>query len=139
MDGRAFLDSARQLLAAPGEANWRSAMGRCYFALLNEAQAALERWGFPLPAGADAHAFVTGRFDSAMIVNLLSVKIALTDLYSLTQEADRALRSPGSFADVGTVTQQFFLAVGLIGLLDQIESDPNQRATAVADIKARWP
>jgi hypothetical protein len=48
MDGRAFLDSARHLLAAPSEANRRSAAGRLCLALLHEARVALERWGFPL-------------------------------------------------------------------------------------------
>jgi hypothetical protein len=127
------------LLAAPGEANWRSAAGRCYVALLNEAQAALERWGFPLPAGTELHAFVVSRFASRSITNLLQFEIALDDLSKLTWEADQALSSPGHFADATTVSPQFFLAEGLIDLLDKIEGDPSRRATAIADIRARWP
>ncbi len=53
MDGRAFLGPARHLLAAPSEANWRSATGRGYLAVLHEANAALLRWGFSTPAQDD--------------------------------------------------------------------------------------
>jgi hypothetical protein len=139
MDGRAFLDSARLLLAAPCEANWRSVAGRSYVALLNEARAALERWGFPVPAGADVHDFVVTRFDSRRITNLLGVEVVLDGLESLSREADHALSSPGSFADASKVTSQFFLATGLIEMLDEIESDPNRRTAAIADIQTRWP
>src|SRR5437588_8829316 len=117
MDGRAFLDSARHLLAAPCAPNWRSAAGRSYVALLNEALAALERWGFPLPAGADVHAFVVARFASRVIINLLRFEVALDELDRLTQEADHALSSPGYFADASEVSHQLSVAVGLIALL----------------------
>jgi hypothetical protein len=139
MDGRAFLDSARYLLAAPGEANWRSAAGRNYVALLNEARAALERWGFPLPAGADVHAFVVSRFRSTVLSYLVQFEIALTQLEDLAREADHALNSPGRFADASVVESQFFLATGLIPLLEDIGRDAVRRAAAIADIQARWP
>src|SRR5947209_16326419 len=116
MDGRAFLDSARHLLAAPCAPNWRSAAGRSYVALLNEAQAALERWGFPLPAGADVHAFVVGRFASTVLMDLIRVEVALRVLRDLTWEADHALGWPGHFADASKVSHQLFVAEGLIHL-----------------------
>jgi hypothetical protein len=65
MNGRDFLRSARDLLANPSEANWRSAAGRAYYALLHEGRVALERWGFPLPPRTDLHAFVRLRFSYA--------------------------------------------------------------------------
>jgi hypothetical protein len=52
MDGRAFLDSAWLLLATPTEANRRSAVSRGYFAILNEARAALESRAFAVFAKA---------------------------------------------------------------------------------------
>jgi hypothetical protein len=139
MDGRAFLESARQLLAAPSEANWRSAAGRCYVALLNEARAALERWGFPLPVGAAVHAFVVPHFTSTAIMDLLRIEVALDRLERLAREADHALSSPGLFADAREVTSQFVLVPLLIDLLDQIEGDPNRRTAAIADVRARHP
>jgi hypothetical protein len=62
MDGRAFLQAARQLLAYSTEATWRTAAGRAYDALLHEGRASLDRWGFPLLPREDIHAFVRLRF-----------------------------------------------------------------------------
>jgi hypothetical protein len=139
MDGRAFLESARHLLAAPSEADWRSVAGRCYVALLNEARAALERWGFPLPAGADVHDFVVPHFTTTAFLDLLRIEVALNDLHDLAREADHGLSSPGSFADASKVSPRYFLVEALIDLLDQIESDPNRRAAVIADVRARHP
>jgi len=41
MDGREFLRSVRDLLARPCERNWRSAVGRAYYGLLHEGEAAV--------------------------------------------------------------------------------------------------
>ena len=80
MDGRAFLDSARLLLATPTEANRRSAVSRGYFAILNEARSALERWGFPVVATADIDDFVSSHFYMALNLDALRVSDALVQL-----------------------------------------------------------
>jgi hypothetical protein len=80
VDGRAFLDSARHLLSAPSEANRRSAAGQLYLALLHEAWAALDRWGFPLPPGNDVDAFVVSHFGILTHFELLRIAGALTRL-----------------------------------------------------------
>jgi hypothetical protein len=49
MNGRAWLDVARELAAGSDEAHWRSNVGRSYYALLHEALDLLRRWGFSLP------------------------------------------------------------------------------------------
>ena len=73
MDGRAFLQSARDLLATSSEANWRSAAGRAYYALLHEARAVLDRWSFPTPPGQSIHTFVRLRFTYAASAELKQV------------------------------------------------------------------
>ena len=94
MDGRAFLDSRGSCSRRPASPTVLG-RGARYIALLNEALAALERWGFPLPAGADVHAFVVARFASRAITNLVQFEVALNDLRDLTREADHALSAPG--------------------------------------------
>jgi hypothetical protein len=139
MDGRAFLDSARHLLAAPSEANRRSAAGRLYLALLHEALAALERWGFPLPAGAGVHKFVVGHFGILTHCELLRIEQGLRVLWDFTDSADYALAQPGDFADDWMVSYRFTLAETLIDLLQDIEADPVRRADAISSIRAVFP
>ena len=62
MDGRAFLDVAQRLLQASTEADWRSAAGRAYYALMLEGRAALQRWGFTIPRTEQIHRFVRLHF-----------------------------------------------------------------------------
>src|SRR5687768_9227637 len=58
IDGRAFLDVARDLALGKHEAHWRSAAGRAYYALLLECREALRRWGISSPSGHGVHSFV---------------------------------------------------------------------------------
>jgi hypothetical protein len=138
MDGRAFLDSARYLLKAPSEANWRSAAGRAYLAVFHEARAALERWGFHLLPQEDAHSVLPARFVATLLMDLIRVEDALNRLDQLQREGDHNLAQPGSFANA----QQISLLVGVaqvIYLLDQIEADPPRRAVAIGALRAVWP
>jgi hypothetical protein len=139
VDGRAFLGPARLLLSSPDEANWRSAVGPLYLSVLHEGRAALERWGFPLPPGADLHAFVDSRFGCAPHLDLLRVQDALDRGKSLREEAEQALASPGRFATDGPVSSFFSLAEQTVLLLDAIEGDPARRAAAIAAIRAAYP
>jgi hypothetical protein len=139
MDGRAFLLSAQHLLSQPNEANWRSAAGRLYLALLHEAQAALARWGFPRPSRRDIHTFVNSRFGSTPNIDLLRVGDALVRLKSFAENADLALATVGPFANAAEISLRMVLAQVTIDLLDQIENDPVRRTTAIGNIQARWP
>ncbi len=139
MDGREFLDAAQHLLSLPKEVNWRSAVSRLYLAVLHEARAALDRWGFPLPAQVDIHDFVLLRFRSVTSMDLLRVWEALRRLVSFVEEADFALATVRLFADATEVSKHLVLAQVAIALLDQIDSDPARRAAAIGDIRARWP
>src|SRR5262245_50061128 len=62
MNGREFLDVARDLATGPAEAHWRSACGRAYYSLFLEGREALVRWGIPLPLHQPLHGVVRLRF-----------------------------------------------------------------------------
>src|SRR5689334_7964472 len=100
MDGRAYLDVVRYLMAAPSEVNRRAAAGPLYCAMLNEARDALERWGFAPPAvPADVYAFVRDRYYRALNRELMQVADMLGRVRGYREIADDS-RSPATeFAD----------------------------------------
>jgi hypothetical protein len=133
------LQSARDLLAVPSEANWRSAAGRAYYALLHEGREALDRWGFPLPPRENIHSFVRLRFNFSAHPDLRQVGQALDELSHWRNQADYHLASPGRFASGARAAQAIAWAQASIDLLDQIDADPARRAAAIAAIRAAWP
>jgi uncharacterized protein (UPF0332 family) len=58
MSPREFLVLAQTLANAPGEAAWRSAASRAYYASFHVARELLESLGFPVPPDEKAHAYV---------------------------------------------------------------------------------
>jgi hypothetical protein len=136
MDGRAFLESARALLALPSEANRRTAAGRAYYALLEEGRVALDRWGFPLPPRENIHSWVRLRFTYAASPDLTQVGKTLDELSQLRNRADYHLTSAGRFSSDGPATQAVRDAQAAIDLLDAIEADPARRAAAIAALPA---
>jgi hypothetical protein len=139
MDGRAFLEAARHLLAASSEANWRSATGRAYYALLHEGRAALGRWGFPLPPRESIHTFVRRHFAYPVHPDLKPLDEAFDDLSRWRNQADYHLNTPGLFASGVLAGQAVALAQSRIDLLDQIDADPARRTAAVAAIRKAFP
>ena len=139
MDGRAFLDSARHLLTAPSEANWRSAVNRSYYAVLNEAWSALDRWGVSLPGQPDIDAFVLSRFDTVPNSDLLRVADALKQLGDARDHGDYSLGVTGLFGNGTEALRLLRLAQTAIDLLDQVEADPGRCATVIAAIRAVFP
>ena len=139
MDGRAFLDSVQLLMTVPTEANWRSAVSRAYYAMLNETRSALERWGFSVPATAHVDDFVISRFNAVPILDLLRVADALLRLKENREPADYFLTGPGIFTDGREVRNLLQLAETGIDLLGQIEADPMRQAKAVAGIRTAFP
>ena len=139
MDGRAFLDSVRLLMATPTEANRRSAVSRAYYAVLNEARSALDRWGFPVPAKADIDDFVAARFMTARSMDLIRVADCLDLLDKNSDKADNSLTEPGVFADGNEVVRLVQRAEIGIDLLDQIEADPKRLEAAITAIRADLP
>ena len=88
MDGRAFLDVARDLAAGSGEPRWRSGVGRAYYALLHEVLDALRRWGFSLPARDKVHSFARLKLIYATDPDLKRIGLTLEALGRLRNTAD---------------------------------------------------
>jgi uncharacterized protein (UPF0332 family) len=139
MRGRDFLDVARELVAGADEAHWRSACGRAYYALFLEARSVLERWGITLPRRDQIHAVVRLRFIYAADPDLKQVGFALERLGDLRNHADYKL-SPSPFFNSSVRAQRSIddADVNLVRL-DQVDADLTRRATAIADIRAKFP
>ena len=139
MDGRAFLDVARELVQRSTEAHWRSATGRAYYALFLEARDALERWGLRFPPRNSIHSAVRLRFDSPTNPDLRTIAEAVEMLGRRRNNADYRLQISTQFLGPQGAQNAITWAEQALALLDQIQTDPARLAAAVADIQARWP
>jgi uncharacterized protein (UPF0332 family) len=135
MNGKAFLDPARDMAVGPGEAHWRSAAGRAYDAVFQEAHAALERWGIAIPPRESVHSAVRLKFLYAGDAEAKEMGRALEDLARLRNEADYKLAAPGSFRNATEAEATILKAEGLIARLDAIEADATRRAEVIASIR----
>jgi hypothetical protein len=139
MDGRAFLAVAQRLAQVQTEADWRTAAGRAYYALMLECLETLQRWGFaPLPRD-NVHPWVRLRLIYAANPDVRGIGSALEDLGTLRNQADYHPRKIGPFASPGVVQQAVVDAGTMISLLDQIERDPARQAAAIAAIRTTIP
>src|SRR5260370_41806424 len=99
MNGRAFLESATRLAQGNIQADWRSAIGRAYYAIMLEGRDALQRWGFVLPRRDQVHTFVRLRFAMPTHPDLKAIGLTLEDLGHLRNKADYELTVAGPFAN----------------------------------------
>jgi hypothetical protein len=138
MNGRAFLDVARELASRGTSAHWRSASGRAYYALMLEGRDALARWGFVPPPRDNVHVFVRLRFMYTADPDLRAIGYEVEQLGRLRNKADYDLlaRQFATSADADDAIARVFRA---LVLLDAIEADLSRRAAAIADIRSHWP
>ena len=135
MNGRAFLIPAEELATGPSEAHRRASAGRSYYALFQEALAAITRWGFVAPPRENIHAYVRLRFTYSTDADAYSIGRDLEFLVKLRNEADYHLATPGRFGLVKVVAEALTKSRDAIALLDAIESDPARRLAIVASIR----
>jgi hypothetical protein len=139
MEGRKYLDLARELVRGADEPHWRGAAGRAYYALMLEGREALIRWGFSPPPGEGAHRFVRLRFTFPADADLKKIGDALDRLGRLRNKADYDLSSLPAFSSDAAAQDAIRRAGDALAVLDAIEADPARLAAAVAAIRAAFP
>ena len=139
MQGRAFLDLAREIILGDSEVHRRGAVGRAYYALMLECRNALFRWGFKLPPRDNVHSFVRLRFMYASDPDLRVIGLRLENLVKLRNQADYQLTLVANFRTNATAQQAIDDAAHAIALLDAIDAYPARQAAAVAAIRKAFP
>lgn len=127
MQGRAYLDLAREVVTGGTEVHWRGAVGRAYYALFLECREALFRWGFKLPPRDNVHAFVRLRFTYAADVDLKRIGLVLDYLGIARNQADYHLSSLAIFCSDVYAHRAIADAAAMLVLLDGIDNDPAGR------------
>lgn len=139
MQGRVFLDLAREILAGDTEGHRRAALGRAYYGLMLECRDALFRWGFKIAPRDSVHTFVRLRFGYPADPELKSIGHALEKLGKLRSKADYDLSSLPDFASNPPIRQAIDDATDALALLDAIDTDAVRRTAAVAAVRKAFP
>lgn len=139
MNGRAFLDVAKELVQGTTEAHWRAAAGRAYYALMLEVWDALSRWGFVVPPREPIHTFVRLRCRYAADPDLKRVGDAVDWLGRLRNHADYQPATPGPFQRSLRVKQAIAEAEAGLVRPDQIDGDATRRTASIASIRVNFP
>jgi hypothetical protein len=138
MRGRDFLQTAVRLSAMNSESDWRSSIGRSYFALYLECREAIRRWGFPIQSRS-SHREVSQRLSFPKNVDLAILSKTFQDVSAKRNKAYYELAANPLFQNSTSSIHSTTEARTAIALLDAIESDPARLAAAVAAIRVIFP
>src|SRR4051794_22890522 len=120
MNGRSFLDIARELVLGVTSWPWRTAPGRAYYALFLEVRAAMQRWGFVPLKSENAHAYFRLRLVDATDPDAKNAGLHLERLLDRRLKADYDLRSP-LFGTDAVAQHCITRAEAALALLDAID------------------
>ena len=135
MQGREFLELAKELVVGNGPCHWRGAIIHAYYALLLECREAMNRWGLPAPTRHQIHSTIRLRLVFASHAELKNIG---RDLEKLAEDRNRAnydLRPVSMFATNLIASIDLKKADDALALLDAIDADPVRRAAAIASIR----
>ena len=123
MQGRDFLDVAKNLSRSQFEASLRSAISRAYYALLNTAAQLLMELGFSVEQGPGVHGQVRNRFFNCGIEQLGEFSSTLDELRRQRNEADYNMKS-NAFQNQAICALRIAKAETAIRLLADCDKEP---------------
>jgi uncharacterized protein (UPF0332 family) len=131
MDFRDYLRLAAVLANGPGEAEWRSAVSRAYYAAFHVARRLLTSMGFRVPQADRAHAHLWLRLANS---GHSDVQIAATRLNDLRRERNRADYDEGRPMRQATAAKHVQTAEEVVRVLDAASVAPTRSRVAGAMI-----
>lgn len=132
MQGRAFLEVAREVVTGTTEAHWRATVIHAYYALFLECRDALIRWRVTIPPRQNAHSAVRLRFIYAADPDLKQLGYALDKWCPRRNDASYDLSALPPFATDRLAQDAIVKVTTALALLDAIDNDPVRRASAIA-------
>ncbi len=134
MQGREFLEVARELLPGTLPRHRRVAIVNAYYALLLECREVLIRWGVAAPTRHQVHTQVRLKLSYASDTDLKDLGSRLELLGRRRNRANYDLTDWKVFDDPGEAQDSVQKAATCIARLDAIDSDPARRAAAIASL-----
>jgi uncharacterized protein (UPF0332 family) len=132
MQGRAFLEVAREVVVGSTEAHWRATVVHAYYALVLECRDVLKRWGIPIASHHGIHSIVRLRFVYAANPDLKRLGRALEKWCQQRNRASYDLGALPIFTTDRLAQDALTEVTAALDLLDAIDADPVRRAAAIA-------
>ncbi len=132
MQGRAYLDLAREVVLGGTEAHWRATVIHSYYALLLECRDALSRWGWSVPPHQNVHSEVRLCLIFATDADLKTIGRALDFLVQDRNRASYNTQARRVLIDQSLAQARLREATNALALLDQIDGNSTRRAAAIA-------
>jgi hypothetical protein len=132
MQGRAFLEVARELVLGATEAHWRASVVQANYSPFLECRDALARWGVAIAPRQNVHSGVRLRFLYATDSDLKSIGDTLDTWCRHRNDASYNLSALGKFTTNRLAQDAIQEVDAALAVLDAIEADPARRAAAIA-------